>query len=146
MIVRRCTSCDIESVHKIEEKSFSDPLKKETMAKDLERESYFCYALFEEEIISFISFEKVFDEGQIISVATDPDFKGKGYAKKLFNEVLNSAKEKGISFFTLEVRSNNENAIALYKSLGFKEVGVRKNYYQNPTCDARLMDLQIGDE
>ncbi|MBR5535588.1 MAG: ribosomal protein S18-alanine N-acetyltransferase [Clostridia bacterium] len=145
-MIKRCTKDDIDKIYSIEEKSFADPMKTETMLKDLDRDSYFCYALSEEDIISFISFEKVFDEGQIISVATDPRYRGKGFAKKLFHEVIKSAKENGITFFTLEVRSNNTSAIALYKSLGFKEVGLRKNYYQNPVCDALLMDLQIGDE
>ena len=146
MIIRRCTSGDIESVYKIEEESFSDPMKRETMLRDLERESYFCYGLFAEEMVSFISFEKVFDEGQIISVATSANHRKKGYAQKLFCEVCKEAKKMGISLFTLEVRSENTPAVNLYKKLGFKEVGRRKNYYQNPSCDAVLMDLTLGDE
>lgn len=146
MTVKRCTTADTESVYKIEEASFSDPLKKETMAKDLERESYYCYALFDPDAKAFISYEKVFDEGQVISVATKPECRRKGFAEKLFNEIVAFAKEEGITFFTLEVRSDNETAIKLYTKLGFKRVGVRKNYYQNPLCDAILMDLHIGDE
>ncbi len=146
MTVKRCTIADTEEIYKIEEAAFSDPLKRETMAKDLERESYCCYALFEPDAKAFISYEKVFDEGQVISVATQPCCRRKGYAEKLFKEVLAFAKKDGISFFTLEVRSDNEAAIKLYTKLGFKRVGVRKNYYRNPLCDAILMDLHIGDE
>lgn len=146
MIVKRCTSESLDEVYKIEEAAFSDPLKKETMAKDMERESYYCYALFDDAPKAFVSYEKVFDEGQIISVATLPCCRRQGYAKKLFKEVLQLAKRDGIALFTLEVRSDNKAALELYKSFGFKEVGVRKNYYKNPLCDAILMDLHIGDE
>lgn len=143
MIVRRCTVADVDLLYKIEKESFSDPMKKETMQKDLERESYFCYALFDNTVLAFLSFEKVFDEGQIISVATDSEHRRKGLAKKLFYEVEKSAKEEGIEFFTLEVRYDNSPAISLYESLGFKRVGLRKNYYKNPDSDAILMDLHI---
>ena len=146
MIIRRCNKEDIDFVYEIEKESFSDPLKKETMQRDLERESYFCYGIFDDELVAFVSFEKVFDEGQIISVATKESYRKKGYAKRLFEYALKCAREEGISFFTLEVRSNNSPAIALYKSLGFLEVGRRKNYYQNPACDALLMDLHIGED
>ncbi len=143
MIVKRCTIDDIDSVYKIEKESFSDPMKKETMAKDLERENHFCYALFDKDFLAFVSFEKVFDEGQIISVATDSAHRQKGLAKKLFGEVIRLAKEEGVKFFTLEVRSDNHPAIKLYEALGFERVGLRKNYYQNPQSDAILMDLHI---
>lgn len=146
MNVKRCTSASLDEIYEIEKAAFSDPLKKETVAKDLEKDSYYCYALFDEDAKAFMSYEKVFDEGQIISVATLPCCRRQGYAKKLFEEVMHIAKQDGIELFTLEVRSDNISAIALYKSLGFKEVGLRKNYYQNPVCDAILMDLHIGDE
>lgn len=146
MIFRRCDVSDIEAIYKIEEEAFSDPLKKETFLKDLERESFYCYGAFTDELVAFISYEKVFDEGQIISVATSKNHRRKGYAKKLFETVTLNGKKDGIEFFTLEVRSDNEAAIGLYELLGFKMVGVRKNYYQSPVCDAVLMDLYIGKE
>lgn len=143
MIVRRCTKDDLEAIYKIEKESFSDPLKKETVERDLARESYYCYGLFDTELMTFVSYEKVFDEGQIISVATAPPFRRKGFSKKLFEKLTELAKKDGVAIFTLEVRSDNTAAIKLYKALGFKEVGVRKSYYENPICDAILMDLQL---
>lgn len=143
MIVRRCTTDEVEEVYRIEEEAFTDSMKKETIAKDLQRESYFCYGLFEEGLKAFISFEKVFEEGQIISVATDKTYRRRGLAKKLFYDVIKFAQANGVELFTLEVRSDNIPAINLYKSLGFKEVGVRKNYYKSPACDAILMDLHL---
>ena len=143
MIVRRCSIEDIDEIYKIEEESFTDPMKKETMEKDILRESYYCYGLFEDKLMAFVSFERVFEEGQIISVATKKEHRGKGFAKKLFGEITDAAKKDGVELFTLEVRSDNIAATGLYKSLGFTEVGVRKNYYKNPDCDAILMDLHL---
>lgn len=146
MIVRRCTVEDIDSVYEAEKESFADPIKKETFEKDFERESYCCYGAFENELLAFVSVEKVLDEGQIISVATKEKYRRQKVAKRLFEEVIELLKKSGINCLTLEVRCDNVPALKLYESIGFKKVGLRKNYYTNPLCDAVLMDLQIGDE
>lgn len=146
MIIKRCTVGDADEIYKIEEESFSDPIKKETLKKDLERDTYYCFGLFESEIKAFVSFEKVLDEGQIISVATGEKWRKMGFASLIFEEIISFARREGISFLTLEVRGDNTPGLALYKKMGFKEVGIRKGYYQNPDCDAILMDLHIGDE
>lgn len=146
MIVKRCTTDDVERIYQIEEKSFDDPLKKETIMKDLAKDSYYCYALFDGELVSFMSYERVFEEGQIITVATAPEYRKKGYGARLFDEVCKIAKNDGVELFTLEVRSNNTAAVALYESVGFKKVGLRKNYYDNPKSDAILMDLHLTKE
>ena len=40
---------------------------------------------------------------------------------------------------TLEVRSHNQAAIALYEKLGFRNAGRRKGYYDDPPDDALIM-------
>ncbi len=143
MIIRRCVESDIDEIYEIEEKSFADPLKKETFLRDLKREDFYCYGLYDEKLVGFVSYDKVLDEAQIISVAVHPDERKKGYGGMLFEKIIPIAKNEGITFFSLEVRSENIPAITLYKRMGFCEVGVRKNYYQNPVCDGLLMDLHI---
>ena len=54
------------------------------------------------------------------------------------------AAECKIENILLEVRESNTAARSLYDSLGFRPVGVRKNYYKNPVENAILMDLRIG--
>ncbi len=143
MKVKRCSINNLDEIYQIEEKSFTDPMKKETLALDLQRESYYCYGLDEEDLVAFISYEKVLDEAQIISVAVDPSVRRKGYGKLLFEQVIRLAREDGINVLTLEVRSENIAALKLYESLGFEQVGIRKNYYSNPVCDGILMDLHL---
>lgn len=143
MIIKRCGIEDVDKVYAIEEKSFPDPMKKETFASDLKRENYYCYGLWDGDLTAFISYEKVLDEAQVISVAVDAEHRRKGYGRKLFEEVLKIAREDGIEVITLEVRSENTAAVKLYEAMGFERVGVRKNYYSNPVCDALLMDLHL---
>ena len=46
--------------------------------------------------------------------------------------------------FFLEVRASNTPAQALYKAAGFREAGLRKNYYQNPAEDGLIMRADVG--
>lgn len=146
MIVRRCRVEDADEIYKIEAEAFENPIKKETFIKDLKRDDYYCFAAFDGEARAFISYERVLDEGQIISVATCKEYRRRGLSKMIFSHILERAREDKTVFFTLEVRSDNLPAVSLYEKMGFKKVGLRKNYYENPAGDAVLMDLHIGDD
>jgi ribosomal-protein-alanine N-acetyltransferase len=54
------------------------------------------------------------------------------------------AAKRGVRKVFLEVRQSNAPALALYEHMGFLRVGVRKNFYSNPTEDACLMMCLIG--
>ena len=54
-------------------------------------------------------------------------------------QLLEEAKKQNLHSIYLEVRASNIAAVTLYEHAGFKEVGQRKNYYNNPREDARLM-------
>ena len=62
------------------------------------------------------------------NIAIDKKYRGSGYGRILVDSVLEILEEKNFSV-TLEVRKDNIVAINLYESLGFKEAGVRKDYY-----------------
>ncbi|MFQ9359428.1 MAG: GNAT family N-acetyltransferase [Anaerobutyricum hallii] len=63
----------------------------------------------------------------------------KGIARKLLKQLLEEAKKQNLHRIYLEVRASNIAAVTLYEHAGFKEVGQRKNYYDNPREDAILM-------
>ena len=66
---------------------------------------------------------------QILDVAVAPEHRRQGIARKLLSHVSYDAQMLGCTTASLEVEAGNEGAIALYESLGFRQVGVRKNYY-----------------
>ena len=68
---------------------------------------------------------KLDGESELYRIAVLPEFRGQGLAKELLARFL----EKCGGEVFLEVRSKNEAAIGLYKSLGFEEIGRRKDYY-----------------
>lgn len=65
----------------------------------------------------------------IISIGVRRSFRRRGIGLKLMCEILLQCLARGISTAYLEVSTDNEPAIKLYKKLGFKVIGIIKNYY-----------------
>ena len=85
----------------------------------------------------------VLDEGQILNIATHPDYRRRGLGDALLSRMLSDSKEKGIKFITLEVRESNAAARGLYEKKGFYQVGRLKNYYDSPREDALILKLEL---
>ncbi|MCY4094794.1 MAG: GNAT family N-acetyltransferase, partial [Gammaproteobacteria bacterium] len=58
-------------------------------------------------------------------------YQGRGIGRLLLNHMLTRSRTLPVERVCLEVRVSNERAIKLYQSVGFKQVGVRKDYYQH---------------
>ena len=86
----------------------------------------------------------ILDEGYIANVAVDPKYRKAGVGTLLVRRIFSLAREKGLSFVTLEVRASNENAISLYEKCGFKTEGRRKNFYSDPKEDAIIMTRRFN--
>ena len=67
-------------------------------------------------------------EYEIHTIGVDPEFQGQGIGRRMMTDLLDFAGPDGVVY--LEVRTDNEPAIALYESLGFVRVGLRKRYYR----------------
>ena len=100
---------------------------------------------FAETLLGYCIFMTAADEGEILRIAVDKKLRGAGLGKKLLSSVIHEMKEEGINEVFLEVRSGNESAIALYKSVGFEEIGIRKGYYRDNGEDAKLFKLSIKE-
>lgn len=78
-------------------------------------------------------------ECYIDKVCVHPGCRRQGMAEALVQYLMDYALEHNAEFITLEVRTGNAPAIALYNKLGFGPVGVRRNFYTDPNEDALLM-------
>jgi [ribosomal protein S18]-alanine N-acetyltransferase len=75
-------------------------------------------------------------EYEIHTIGVDPAYQGRGIGRRMLDELLNIAAGGVVH---LEVRTDNATAIALYRSAGFTEVGVRRRYYRISGADAYTM-------
>jgi ribosomal-protein-alanine N-acetyltransferase len=74
----------------------------------------------------------------VTNVAVNPEWQGRGVATRMLLALAHRAVAAGYDALTLEVRSSNVGAQALYRRFGFAPVGVRQKYYEN-TEDAIVM-------
>lgn len=86
------------------------------------------------------------EEGHLLNVCVRRDQQGQGLGRALVMHMLERAKARGAGMIFLEVRPSNLVAIRLYHSLGFNEIGVRRNYYPTQAGheDAQVMALDLG--
>lgn len=75
-------------------------------------------------------------EYEIHTIGVDPAYQGRGIGRRILDALLDIAADAVVH---LEVRTDNDAAIALYRSVGFIEVGVRRRYYRVSGADAYTM-------
>ena len=75
-------------------------------------------------------------EYEVHTIGVDPAYQGRGIGRRLLDELLKFA-DGGVVY--LEVRTDNEVAIALYRSVGFDQIGLRRRYYRVSGADAYTM-------
>ena len=89
------------------------------------------------ELWGFLSAWVVYDELQIMRIATAPAGRRRGVGRALMERAFAHAAERGLAKVTLEVKAVNQAAIALYEHLGMEREGCRPKYY-NDGSDALL--------
>lgn len=129
----------ISVVANIEKVCFASPWTEEGIAEELENPLAHFLVAVGEEVMGYIGVHEICGEGSITNVAVLPNFRCNGIGKALVSAAINGAKERNCEFITLEVRKSNFPAISLYSSLGFEQVGLRKNFYSSSNEDAVLM-------
>ena len=136
----------LESVFELEKACFSEPWSRKSFEESLKNENirFFVATDSENRIFGYVGFYYVCDEGYITNVAVSQKYRRQGIAKRLIGKIIDFSLKKGLSFVSLEVRKSNIAGISLYRSLGFKEEGERKNFYSNPKEDAIIMTKHLG--
>ena len=86
----------------------------------------------EREPVGFVLSRRVLDEAEILSVAIAPAERGRGYAAPLLRHHLARLAAAGVRKLHLEVQEGNAPAQALYRRVGFAQVGRRAGYYRRP--------------
>ncbi len=136
MEILNAQKSNIADIAAIETACFSSPWNPLALEAELDNEcSHMLSAVENGRAVGYVLLYIVAGEADIVRVAVLPEFRGQGIARALLQQAL--SKVGGAVF--LDVRESNIPAINLYKSLGFEDTGVRKDYYSNPTENAVLM-------
>lgn len=123
----------VAQIAELERISFSDPWSERSIASELVNPlSLWLVAEHEGKVCGYVGSQTVLGETDMMNIAVHPDFRRCGIATALIMELVRQLKGRDSHILRLEVRESNAPAIALYESLGFIQIGLRRNYYRNP--------------
>ncbi len=136
---------DLDEVEAIEKASFSIPWSRNSI-KDAMNTPDNVYIVCEEDghIAGYCGMWTVLGEGNIVNVAVGEAYRRRGIGREMMDSLIERGLEKQVEIFFLEVRQSNEAAKHLYESAGFKNIGLRKNFYEKPCEDACVMSRIIS--
>jgi [ribosomal protein S18]-alanine N-acetyltransferase len=86
---------------------------------------------------------QVVDEAEILNLAVRQGMRRQGEGRALVDHILEHFAGCHVSRVFLEVRESNAGAIAFYRGLGFVAIGMRRDYYRDPTESAQVMELWL---
>jgi ribosomal-protein-alanine N-acetyltransferase len=142
--VRKMTMSDLPEVLAIERKNYQFPWE-EDIFKDCFKAGYSCWVCEElDKVLGYGLLSIAVGEAHILNISVDPAEQNQGIGRKLLENLIAVATGRAETMF-LEVRPSNTVAIALYKNVGFNEIGIRKGYYpaENGREDALMLALQL---
>jgi ribosomal-protein-alanine N-acetyltransferase len=139
---------DLEQILEIEKECYPQPWSADHFVEEMKKPFARVLVLTDDEtdttvtgyIVYWIHAEAV----SLLNVTVSPKWRGLGFAQKLMRVMINETVRDEISHIVLEVREGNEEAIALYKKLGFQKTHERKKFYQDDET-AWVMELKTSD-
>ena len=102
---------------------------------------------FNNKVIGYCLYQVVFEQAEILRIGTHPDYQRQGVASQLFTVLNKQLQACKVETLLLEVRADNDPAIALYEQHGFTVIHRRSGYYQQPQqppIDALIMQILYG--
>ena len=143
MIIREVKRQDVKRVLEIEKASFDDPYPANILVDIYNLGAGFLVAQENNRVLGYIIFWIKFeDEGHIISIAVDKNYRRLEVGSKLVETSIEVFKKFEVKIIKLEVRVGNKGARKFYSKLGFKEEKIFENYYEDLE-DAVIMSKEM---
>lgn len=147
---------DVNTVQEIEREIFATPWPRNAYYRELASRNSAHYMVLRTEgvvdvpsqfrapdmdptIVGYGGMWRMYDEAHVTTIGVRRDLQHRGFGRILFAGLVQAAYDMGAKWVTLEVRTTNENAMAMYEAFGFKVIGRRKGYYTDNGEDAIVM-------
>ncbi len=122
---------DLHRVLEIESAAYLYPWSK-GIFKDCMQAGYCCWVIDEGLLVrAYAIMQVVADEAHVLNLCVDPQYQYRGMGRRLLKQLIQVGAGHFAQVMLLEVRPSNKNAIALYHSEGFTQIGRRRKYYPN---------------
>lgn len=124
---------DLEKIKDILISDFDDFWNFNILKEELEspNSKYIIVKTNDDEIIGFAGIKILVDNADIMNIVVKKSWRNQGVGNLLLNNLISICKDLNLLSLSLEVNEDNLPAIHLYEKVGFKQVGLRKNYYQD---------------
>lgn len=145
MILRDMTEADLDTVLRIERGVHAHPWTPGNFSDAL-RSKYQCKVCESDgTMLGYAVLMLAVDEAELLDIAIAAEHQRHGWGRKLLDEMMALARRHEMRSVFLEVRASNAAAIGLYRSMGFADIGLRRDYYpaENGREDAILMGLEL---
>jgi [ribosomal protein S18]-alanine N-acetyltransferase len=137
--IRRLSYADLPQVIAIERRAFPTPWSLAMFVLELSKPSGICLAaLLDGRIVGYLICSRYDTVWHVMNVAVDDRLRRRRIASTLLAHLFERADGPGEQY-TLEVRTSNAPAIALYERFGFRSAGLRRGYYHDNKEDAVIM-------
>ncbi len=150
MRIREVILSDIEQIAKQEREIFTDYWSESSLRESFRQPHVLMLVVVSElraedveEICAYLILYVSGDEMEVANLAVSPKHRRKGLANMLLEEGFQRTQQVGVRRAFLEVREGNNPARFLYQGLGFVEIGMRKNYYDQPVEHAIIMEKKL---
>lgn len=144
IIIEKMTKEHLDKIKENLKEDFDEFWNENVLKNELENpaSTYIVAKDEQNNIVGYAGIWQPIDEAHITNIVTKKDKRRNKIGTRMLEELIKIAKEKKLKDITLEVNVNNIPAINLYKKYNFKEVGIRKKYYNN-SDDAIIMTLML---
>jgi ribosomal-protein-alanine N-acetyltransferase len=142
--LRQMTPDDIDDVMALEEATFPSPWSRRMLTDELGAPGrHYVVVEGPDGLEAYGGIMVSDDEGHVMTVAVDPERRGRGIGSRLMVALLRAALDMGATRMLLEVRPSNMDARRLYRRFGFVPVDIRPRYYRDE--DAIVMWVDDAD-
>lgn len=149
VLMRAMRASDLDLVVRNENNSYQNPWSKRVFS-DCLRSGYECWVLVtKDQIAAHGVLSTGAGEAHVLTLCVNPAFRRHGFGRRMLAHLLARAQKRGAMECFLEVRPSNKEARQLYLSVGFVQVGQRKQYYPGDVAsrereDALIMALSLA--
>ena len=149
MIVSSAQNTDLDAVLALEEIGFPEQERWGAQAWQAEFDAADGHVLVGRAmahggVIAVAAYRYVDEFGELFRIIVDPEHQGRGLGRQLTKAGEQWARALGAKRMLLEVRDDNESAIAMYTRLGFAPLTIRADYY-GPGTKAIVMEREFTD-
>ena len=140
-MISKCDEIVAKQLQEIEDEIFTTAWPSETINQKINNKEFKYWTFKEDEkIVAYLGIQFINDFIEILGIGVIEEFRNRGIAKQLMNELMDYFNKSTYVKILLEVRESNSVAKNLYTNLGFIKVSKRKNYYKNEDADIYLKE------